>query len=36
MMKTLGTVSNKTMTKVPGFPQDGLTINGVTYTFMPS
>ena len=29
MMKTLGTVSNKTMQKVPGYPMDGLTINGV-------
>ena len=31
MMKTLGTVSNKTMSKVTGVPHDGLTINGVLY-----
>jgi len=31
MMKTLGTVSNKTMEKLPGYPHDGLTINGVLY-----
>ena len=33
MMKTLGTVSNETMQKVPGYPHEGLTINGVVYTY---
>ena len=28
-MTTLGNVSTKTLDKVPGFPHDGLTINGV-------
>jgi len=30
-MKTLGTVSKNTMAKAPGYPHDGLTINGVVY-----
>ena len=29
IMNTLGSVSRKTLDKVPGFPHDGLTINGV-------
>ena len=28
-MYTLGNVSTKTLDKVPGFPHDGLTINGI-------
>ena len=35
MMKILGTVSNKTMQKVPGVPHDGLTTTGgVDYRYL--